>query len=46
MELAMLAEIAPFVLLWMAPLAVLGFAIFLLLLSFAWFHERQKTPPA
>lgn len=46
MEYTMLVETLPFVLIWIAPLVALGFAIFLVLLSFAWFHERRKTPPA
>ena len=39
MEYIALIDIAPFALIWMAPLLVLGFAIFLVLVLFAWLHD-------
>lgn len=44
MEYVSLIEIAPIVLLWMAPLVGLGFAIFLVLVLFAWLHNVRSTP--
>lgn len=43
MEYIALLEGAPLVLLWMAPMVALGFAIFLVLALFAWLHTIRST---
>ncbi len=44
MEYAALASVLPYMTLWIAPLVALGFAIFVVLVLFAWLHDVRKSP--
>lgn len=43
MEYITLMQVAPAALLWIAPLLVLGFTIFVVLVLFAWLHDVRTT---